>query len=87
MFMGRKFWHAASAWTPVFFMLVAIAIESTPSFGSDRTSGPLRLLFQRLFGSVSDERWNLTHFYIRKTGHFLGYGAMGIAWFRAFHGV
>jgi VanZ family protein len=60
-----------------------IALESTESFGSDHTSGPLRALFSALFGDVSDARWEIVHHHIRKSGHFLGYGCIGLFWLRA----
>lgn len=77
------FWHWFSAWFPVFLGLVVIAIESTPYLGADRTSGPLRYVFESIFGPVGDYDWAVIHFVIRKSGHFLGYGAIGVAWFRA----
>ena len=63
--------------------ICVIATESTAYFGADHTSGPLRWLWQHLFGQVSDERWELFHHIIRKTGHFVGYGTMGLLWLRA----
>jgi VanZ family protein len=41
------------------------------------------LLFEAIFGPVPDARWEIVHHLIRKTGHFLGYGAIGLAWLRA----
>jgi VanZ family protein len=58
-------------------------IESTEQFGSDHTSGPLRRIFEALFGHVADGRWEIIHHLIRKSGHFLGYGLIGLAWLRA----
>jgi VanZ family protein len=78
---GMRFW--TSTWIPVVIGIAAIAIESTESFGSNHTSGPLRIVFQALFGHVSDARWELIHHYIRKSGHFTGYGLIGLAWLRA----
>jgi VanZ family protein len=60
-----------------------IAIESTPYFGSDRTSGPLRWLWEEMFGAVNNGRWLVVHHVIRKAGHFVGYGIMGLLWLRA----
>ena len=76
-----KFW--INAWSPVFLGIAVIVLESTRYFGADHTSGPLRWIFQTLFGPVSDARWEAIHHYIRKSGHFLGYGAIGLAWLRA----
>lgn len=70
-------------WLPVMVMLVAITIESTHMFSSDNTSGSLRTLYEHIAGAVSDARWAEIHHHIRKTGHFTGYGLMGLAWMRA----
>jgi VanZ family protein len=58
-------------------------IESTADFGADHTSGPLRWIWEHLFGPVSNARWALLHHHVRKTYHFLGYGTMGLLWLRA----
>jgi VanZ family protein len=64
-------------------MLMAIATESTHTFSSDHTSGWLRAIYQAVAGQISDARWLEIHHYIRKTGHFTGYGLLGLAWLRA----
>jgi VanZ family protein len=63
--------------------ICVIVIESTADFGGDRTSGPLRSIWEHIFGHVTDARWEILHHYIRKTGHFAGYGTMGLLWLRA----
>ena len=78
---GPGFW--VSAWWPVAAGIAVIALESTKYFGADRTSHPLRALFEALFGPVGDPRWQQIHHYIRKSGHFLGYGGLGLIWLRA----
>lgn len=70
-------------WLPVVLAIGVIATESTEYFGADRTSGPLRVAYQYLFGSVDDASWETIHYGIRKTGHFMGYGLVGLAWLRA----
>ncbi len=60
-----------------------IAMESTEFFGADHTSQPLRNLYQALFGAVNDDTWSDIHHIIRKSGHFIGYGLIGLAWLRA----
>ena len=60
-----------------------IAMESTPEFGSDHTSRPLRWLVQLFCGHIGDATWEVVHHLARKTGHFLGYGALGLTWLRA----
>jgi VanZ family protein len=76
-----KFW--ISAWLPVVIGVGVIMVESTEWLGADHTSGPLRWLFESIFGPVADARWELLHHFIRKSGHFIGYGAMGLLWLRA----
>jgi VanZ family protein len=78
---GARFW--ISAWLPVAIGIGVIAVESTKYFGADHTSGPLRAIFQFIFWHVGDARWERIHHYIRKTGHFVGYGLIGLAWLRA----
>jgi VanZ family protein len=51
--------------------------------GADRTSGPLRLIYEAIFGPVRAAQWEIIHGLVRKSGHFLGYGAIALAWFRA----
>ncbi len=78
---GLKFW--LSAWLPVAVGIGVIMLESTEWFGANHTSHPLRWLWEALFGLVSNARWELIHHLIRKSGHFFGYGAIGLAWLRA----
>jgi VanZ family protein len=76
-----KFW--ISAWLPVAFGIGIIVVESTKYLGADHTSGPLRWVFQSIFGAVTNARWEIIHHLIRKSGHFIGYGALGLTWLRA----
>ncbi len=71
------------AWLPVLLAIAVIGIESTTDFGADHTSAPLRWVFEHIFGPVDEMRWGLIHHYIRKTGHFVGYGTIGLTWLRA----
>ena len=71
------------AWLPVVAAICVIALESTEIFGADRTDGPLRWVYEHLFGRVENKQWLVLHHLIRKTGHFLGYGTMGLLWLRA----
>jgi VanZ family protein len=71
------------AWFPVIAGVCVIVIESTGSFGADHTTGPLRWIYESIFGPVSNVRWDNIHHYLRKTGHFTGYGLLGLAWLRA----
>jgi len=78
---GLGYW--INAWLPVALGIAVILVESTEMFGADRTSGPLRLLFESIFGPVSEARWADVHHLIRKSGHFFWYGFIGLAWLRA----
>ncbi|MGB9406062.1 MAG: VanZ family protein [Terracidiphilus sp.] len=60
------------------------AVESTPYFGADRTSAPLQRVVEAIFGYDACAHWDLIHFFIRKTGHFMGYGMFSVVCFRAF---
>lgn len=79
--LAAKFW--ISAWWPVALSAVVVALSSSTWMGSDHTNGPLRWVWQLVFGPVPDARWDLIHTCIRKTGHFTGYGLIGLAWLRA----
>jgi VanZ family protein len=79
----RGLWHWIYVWLPVVLGVAIIVIESSEAFGSNHTSGPLRRIYEALFGHLSDARWDHIHHYIRKSGHFLGYGFIGLAWLRA----
>ncbi|MFZ0339396.1 MAG: VanZ family protein [Terracidiphilus sp.] len=80
---GRGFGFWISAWLPVALGIAVITLESTAAFGTDRTSHPLRWLVQLFFGQLRDTTWDLVHHLIRKSGHFLGYGTLGLLWLRA----
>ena len=76
-----RFW--VNAWLPVLLGILVICVESTEMMGADHTDGPLRLVFQAIFGHVGDMQWETIHHYLRKSGHFIGYGLIGLAWLRA----
>ena len=76
-----KFW--LRAWLPVLFGIGVIALESTMFFGTDNTSAPLRWVYEHIFGVVDNASWDTIHHFIRKCGHFFGYGMIGLLWLRA----
>ena len=76
-----RWWLAA--WIPVAIALCVIAIESTGTFSSENTSSWLRPVFEKAFGNWTDAGWDLFHHYLRKTGHFVGYGTVGFTFLRA----
>lgn len=80
---GRTAGFWISTWWPVALCVAVVGVSSSPLFAADHTSGPFRAVYEALFGQVSNARWNVVHYYIRKTGHFTGYGCIGLAWLRA----
>jgi VanZ family protein len=76
-------WGFVSTWLPVAIGLFIILGESTNTMSSDNTSHFLRPLFTRLFGPWTDAHWDLFHHILRKSGHFIGYGTLGMCWLRA----
>jgi len=80
---GRsKIGNAIVTWLPVAVMLAVIARESTEAFSGMHTSAWLRPLWQAIFGAVTDTQWLQIHHVLRKTGHFVGYGTLGLTWLR-----
>jgi len=71
-------------WLPVLAFSMVFAVESTAYFGGDRTSEPLHRMVEAIFGYDVRVQWDLIHFLIRKTGHFMGYGMFSLICFRAF---
>lgn len=72
-----------SVWLPSAIAVGVICCESTGTFSAQNTSGWLRPVFERLFGPFSDTGWDLFHHYLRKSGHFIGYGTVGFTFLRA----
>jgi VanZ family protein len=84
MWSDRQRWlFWVRTWLPVVLGILMIVVESTEWMGSDYTSTPLRTFFQAIFGHVTDAQWETVHHIIRKSGHFFGYGLIGLAWLRA----
>ena len=71
------------AWLPVLIGVALIATSSSNLFSAQHTNGPFRWLYETLFGPVGDDRWGQVHLYMRKGGHFFGYGVFGLLWLRA----
>jgi len=70
-------------WLPVVIAISVICIESTTTFSALNTSSILRPIMERLFGVFADANWESFHHYLRKTGHFVGYGTVGFTFLRA----
>ena len=71
------------AWLPAILGVCVIVAESTDTFSSAHTSGPLRQVWETVFGPQTNVHWEAIHHIIRKTGHFLGYGTLSLLFYRA----
>jgi VanZ family protein len=72
-----------SAWLPVVVWLVVIAIESTESLGASHTFGMMWRVVQALHLPFSMDQLTEINHILRKCGHFLGYGILGVLFARA----
>jgi VanZ family protein len=68
-------------WLPAMLSVVMIALESTATMSAANTSHWLYPFWVKFFGPLSDARWSQVHHLIRKTGHFVGYGVVSLAFF------
>jgi VanZ family protein len=74
--------HVLKAWIAAILWLILIAIESTALLSASNTSRILYPLLHFLFG-LDWDRFDVWHFYIRKSGHVVGYGILSVLLFRA----
>lgn len=70
------------AWIAAILWLIVIAVESSALLSAHNTSRILYPLLHFLFG-LDRMRFGYWHFYIRKSGHVIGYGTLSILLFRA----
>lgn len=68
-------------WVPAALSVAMIAAESTATMSSENTSHWLLPVWIHFFGPISAAHWAEVHFLIRKSGHFIGYGLVGAAFF------
>jgi VanZ family protein len=68
-------------WVPAVLSVLMIALESTATLSADNTNQWLYPLWVRVFGPISPAHWAVVHHLIRKTGHFVGYGLVSVAFF------
>jgi VanZ like family len=66
------------AWWPAAVWIGLISIESTDMFSSKNTGTMLYALLARLFGPINLYDFLVFHFYLRKTGHVVGYGMLAL---------
>jgi VanZ family protein len=70
------------AWIAAILWLILIAIESSALLSARNTSRILYPLLHFLFG-LDWERFEVWHFFIRKSGHVVGYATLSVLLFRA----
>ena len=80
--MNRDRNNLLKAWIAAILWLIVIAIESSALLSARYTSRILYPLLHYLFG-LDWERFHYWHFYIRKTGHVVGYAILSVLLFRA----
>jgi VanZ family protein len=68
-------------WIPAMIGILVILIESTGMMSAQNTSRWLLPIWVKLFGPIAPDRWAMIHHYIRKTGHFVGYGLVSLGFF------
>lgn len=71
-------------WIPAAIAVLVIFLESTVFMSANNTSRWLLPLWEHLFGPISPKHWSEIHHYIRKTGHFTGYGLVSLCFFHGF---
>lgn len=69
-------------WTPAAIGVLIIAAESQPTFSAANTSSWLRPIWEHFFGPISTAAWEEFHHYLRKSGHFTGYGTLCVLFLR-----
>jgi VanZ family protein len=55
-----------------------ITVESTDFFSSQNTGSMLYALLTHLLGTIDLYKFLILHHYLRKTGHVVGYGMLGL---------
>jgi VanZ family protein len=68
-------------WVPAALSVLMIVFESTATMSAKNTSEWLFPYWVRIFGPISAVQWDEVHHLIRKTGHFVGYGLVSVAFF------
>ena len=66
------------AWWPAVVWIGIIAIESTDYLSSEHTGNALYWLLARVLGPINLYDFLVFHHYLRKAGHVVGYGILGL---------
>ncbi len=75
-----RFWRYA----PLVAWMLVISFASTGEFSAANTSRFIRPLLRWLFPEITEAQLRLTHFYVRKSAHFLEYAVFAFLAARAF---
>ena len=73
--------HRILDWLPAALSVLMIGLESTATMSASNTSRWLYPMWVWLFGTPTPAHWEQIHHVIRKTGHFVGYGLVSLAFF------
>jgi VanZ family protein len=74
------------AWLPVLFSLIFICFTSSTLMSGYHTQFVVNDLWKAMFGDWHLKDWaGVLNFQARKTGHFFGYGAVGLIFRHAWH--
>lgn len=74
-------------WLPVLLLLGIIAVESTDMMSGEHTGRLLGFLLHRFHHFSEFVELSVLNHWLRKTGHFVGYGMLSFLIFRAFRGT
>jgi VanZ family protein len=75
---SRRHLSPLRAWWPAAVWIVLIAFESTDFFSSQNTGSILYMVLSKFFPGMHRETFEILHHYLRKTGHFVGYGTLSV---------
>jgi VanZ family protein len=64
------------SWIPTIAWLCLLAMFSSDVFSAEHTGSILQKILQALFGEISEQRFVLIHFLLRKSAHFCSYGML-----------
>jgi len=70
-------------WLPVLLWLSIIFVESTDLLSSTSTGTTLYEVLTKVFGPINRHKFDIFHAILRKSGHFIGYGILGLLFYRA----
>jgi VanZ family protein len=80
--LSRPFYQV---WLPVFCGLSVICFESTPIMGGNQTGRWLTDIWPTILGQANTPFFGAVHHFLRKLGHFSGYGTLGLFLLKAWH--